>query len=565
MKNNYTIEKLINELNSINRGNQPSIEIYKKNILLTYLAYKIKLNNSEIINETVKDFISYIGDLTISDFINENLDVIDEEIILELCKYDEEVLVEFITKSEVPFDRMAPDSITPYGVIKLAQAILKINDNDVVLDACSGVGNFLVESICSNMNAKYTGIELNHLQAIISKIRFEILGNKVKMIENDLFSAAVDVQKYTKIFSNYPFGIKAKFVDNSAFLEVVNEEVPALIKSSNSDWLFNYRITKLLAEGGKAVAVMAMGGLWNTTDKEIREYFVKSGIIEAIIALPSKLFPGTNVNTAMIVFGKNNGTIKMIDARDIFTDNRRMNILLDSDVVKIDLAYRFKSSLSKDVTNDEIVNNDYFLDPQKYLINKVSFINAVEFGTLISSITRGSSITADELDAIATSEDTKLYYLALSNIKDGMISKNLPSIREIEKKQEKYCLKDGDIVISKIGQPFKIAVASIKKEEKILATGNMFVITLDNTKANPYYIKAFLESKAGIEELRSITVGSTIPTIGVAQLSKIHIPALPLEKQDEIAKKYIAVLGEIEKLQNKIEDKKKELNTIFSL
>ncbi len=565
MKTNYTIEKLINELNSINRGYQPSIEIYKKNILLTYLAYKIKLDNSEIINETVKDFISYIEDLTISDFINENLDVIDEEIILELCKYDEEVLVEFITKSEVPFDRMAPDSITPYGVIKLAQAILKINDNDAVLDACSGVGNFLVESICSNMNAKYTGIELNHLQAIISKIRFEILGNKVKIIENDFFSSTIDAQKYTKIFSNYPFGIKSKFVDNSTFLEVVNEEVPALIKSSNSDWLFNYRITKLLAEGGKAVAIMAMGGLWNTTDKEIREYFVKSGIIEAIIALPSKLFPGTNINTAMIVFGKNNGTIKMIDARDIFTDNRRMNILLDSDVVKIDLAYRFKSSLSKDVTNDEIVNNDYFLDPQKYLINKVSFINAVEFGTLISSITRGSSITADELDAIATSEDTKLYYLALSNIKDGMISKNLPFIREIEKKQEKYCLKDGDIVISKIGQPFKIAVASIKKEEKILATGNMFVITLDNTKANPYYIKAFLESKAGIEELRSITVGSTIPTIGVAQLSKIHIPALPLEKQDEIAKKYIAVLGEIEKLQNKIEDKKKELNTIFSL
>lgn len=101
---------------------------------------------------------------------------------------------------------------------------------------------------------------------------------------------------------------------------------------------------------------------------------MKRGLVEAIIALPPKLFTSTNANTAMIIFSKNNSVVKMIDALDVFTDNRRMNILTASNVKRVELAVRFRLSFSKDIMIEEIENNDYSLDPQKYLTVKEMMI-----------------------------------------------------------------------------------------------------------------------------------------------------------------------------------------------
>ena len=48
-----------------------------------------------------------------------------------------------------------------------------------------------------------------------------------------------------------------------------------------------------------------------------------------------------------------------------------------------------------------------------------------------------------------------------------------------------------NLLISKNGAPYKIAVADVPNDKKILANGNLFVIELDLEKINPYYLKAF--------------------------------------------------------------------------
>ena len=50
------------------------------------------------------------------------------------------------------------------------------------------------------------------------------------------------------------------------------------------------------------------------------------------------------------------------------------------------------------------------------------------------------------------------------------------------------------------------------------------IIELDESRANPYYIKAFFDSEQGIAALKSITVGATIPNIGVDKLKNVMIP-----------------------------------------
>ena len=47
----------------------------------------------------------------------------------------------------------------------------------------------------------------------------------------------------------------------------------------------------------------------------------------------------------------------------------------------------------------------------------------------------------------------------LANIQNGIIDDKLPYLSSIEPKYEKYCLKNNDLILSKNGYPYKVAVA----------------------------------------------------------------------------------------------------------
>lgn len=96
---------------------------------------------------------------------------------------------------------------------------------------------------------------------------------------------------------------------------------------------------------------------------------------------------------------------------------------------------------------------------------------------------------------------------------------------------------DSDIsILSKNGYPYKIAVAEVKEGQRILGNGNLYIIELDEEKADPYYLAAFFGSEQGTAALRSRTVGATIPNIGVEQLTKLVIPIPPLENRKRLLK-----------------------------
>ena len=63
--------------------------------------------------------------------------------------------------------------------------------------------------------------------------------------------------------------------------------------------------------------------------------------------------------------------------------------------------------------------------------------------------------------------------------------------------------------------------------------------------------------------LKSITVGATIPSIGIESLKKIMIPGLPIEIQREIAVRYRAKVDEIELYKRKLQRAYEELSHIY--
>ena len=103
----------------------------------------------------------------------------------------------------------------------------------------------------------------------------------------------------------------------------------------------------------------------------------------------------------------------------------------------------------------------------------------------------------------------------------------------------------------------------MKEGQRILANANLYIIELDETKVNPYFIKAFLDSEQGHAVLKNISVGATIPNIGVEKLKKMEIPLPAMKEQERIAQKYQATLDEIAVINLRLEKAVNKLHHIF--
>lgn len=445
---------------------------------------------------------------------------------------------------------------TPDSLSELAEKVLNIQPSENFVDICCGTGTATVAIKTAVPDVNASGYDISSEAIALAKIHNFFSGKEISFFTKDVFDLVLDTNPpiFDKIFSNYPFG--TKFRDLRAgkdYLKELENRIPAMSKATSSDWLYNSLLVDLLSETGKAVGIMTTGSTWNMIDAPIRKYFAEKGLIEAVIALPAKLFGPMSISTSMIIFSHGNTITRLVDATGLYQAGRRINELTEDNVNAIVEALKKDSEISMALSIEDLRENDYVLNTSRYSVAVESIKNGDRFETVIKRITRGAPLNAKQLDEISSSVPTDMQYLMLANVKNGLIDTDLPYISKIDSKNERYCLSDHCLILSKNGYPYKVAVAEIKEGRKILANGNLYVIELDETKVNPYYLAAFFSGEQGIAALKSITVGATIPNIGVEQLKKLIIPLPPLERQKEIAKEYQSIKDEILMLQLKID------------
>ncbi len=539
---------------------------YDKSLATAYLVLSLKEKGVQgILDKSMRELCSVIEDADVYNFVYEMMSGVEQEFILSLFSYDIADLRSFVLNEEYGIYEKGEEQTTPESIIKLALDLLKIQPNETVLDNCSGTGSFITNAYYTQRDAKFYGVEINPTAAAIAKMRVSLLNGSFNLLVGNALEHNFDGQRFDKAFSNYPFGIRLRLSDvGYEIFDKLQKSMPELVKATSSDWAFNYSLCEMLAPNGTAVAVTSLGGLWNTIDKPIRELFIKKRLIKAIIKLPARLFSTTSIPVAMIVFGESNGAIRMIDASKEYKEGRRQNILHGDNILNILYAMEYDVDYAKTVSFEEIASNQFNFDPTRYIEDLVEIENGVEFGSIINHITRGAPASAKDLDEMTSAVPTDFQYVTLANIRNGVIDKDLPYLKGIPDRFGKYCINSGDILLSKNGYPFKVAVVESTNEKYIVANGNLYIIQLDTKKVNPYYVKAFLESEKGIAQLKRISVGSTIPNIGVSQLNTIKIPMIPREEQDEIANRCLAIMDEIEFMRRKIERCENELKTIIS-
>ena len=461
---------------------------------------------------------------------------------------------------------------TPISVSILVRGLLGISKDDAFAELCCGTGLFSTTVGLETSDIKsITGIELNQEALAIAQIRAIVcdLGNKLTIRGGDVFALCEDKALYDEIFCHPPWGLRLKGnAPVESFLSRLPVSLPQMKNSISSDWLFALRALYSLKEGGRAVVLMTNSAIWNQPDADIRKYLLERHFVEAVISLPSKIYQWTAIPTSIVVLSKrDNARVKLLDATKMCIEGRRMNELSDENIRDILMTVHDENPTPcPSFTVEELISRESILNPIFYIGDDSTdsdLPNAVEFGTVMKSVTRGATITATELDRLESNTPTNFQYLMLSNVQNGMIDSELPYLKDIERKFLPYCIKDGDLIVSKMGRPFKVAVAKVASGKTLLGNGSLFIIEVDKTKADPYYLQAFFESERGTAMLQRFCLASVMPSISLGRLKEIKIPLPPLDEQKKIADRFRAKIDEVALYRVKLDRAVNSLRDVY--
>ncbi len=443
----------------------------------------------------------------------------------------------------------------PESINKLLESFLDLHKGEKVLETCSGVGDTLI-FLAEKHDCVFSGMELNSQEKGISEIRTDFLDKNINVASGNFIEKQIngEVTEYDKVYSFHPLVKLAHYVSDNT-IEALNAEFKSrpFKRMSLLDWTMALSAVKCLKASGIAVVFVADGSLFSNVDEAIRRELVEKGFLKAVINLPTKLFAARNVNMSMLILSRDNTFVRLVNARNICQEGRRQNTLSDENIAEIIDLYKNSGKYTIDVRKEDIQNNGYSLSPERYMtLDNIELKHPVEFSSVVEEIGRAVPLSARQLDELASEEPTDIRYVRLADIQDGFISDELPYLKSVESRYERYFLKDGDLLLSKIGAPFKTAIVKIKGAEKTLPIGNMYVIRVKESEIDTHYLKAFLESSKGVALLNAITTGTTIPIINVDSLQRMPIECPDIKKQKKIANKYQTVCDEITMLKAKL-------------
>lgn len=135
-----------------------------------------------------------------------------------------------------------------------------------------------------------------------------------------------------------------------------------------------------LAPNGKAAILMPNGATTSNTkdDYKIRKAMIEAGKVEAILALPNKLFSNVTISVQCWILNKakTNTDVLFVNADGLGKMiSRKIRVLEDKDISKVVKAYRdFRNGTLEDIpgfckgaTLEEIIEKDYSLNPGRYV------------------------------------------------------------------------------------------------------------------------------------------------------------------------------------------------------
>lgn len=275
---------------------------------------------------------------------------------------------------------------TPKSVVELMVEILEPYSGRVY-DPCCGSGGMFVQ--CSKFvkehqgevdNISIYGQESNPGTWKMAKMNLAIRGLEGNLGEGNGDSFTNDLHKSLRadfIIANPPYNLKQYWKPS---LEGDPRWVFGRPDDKNANYAWLSLMYAKLAPRGKAAILMPNGATTsNTTDDyKLRKAMIESGKVEAILALPNKLFSNVSISVQCWILnkGKTDTDVLFINADAMGKlISRKIRVLEEEDIAKIVKAYKdFRAGCLEDVpgfckraTLEDIISKDYSLNPGRYV------------------------------------------------------------------------------------------------------------------------------------------------------------------------------------------------------
>lgn len=283
---------------------------------------------------------------------------------------------------------------TPREVERVIISILKPHEKDHIYDESVGSGGFLLEAYhylkekAGEKKARSLylyGQEINIGTYAIAKINMFLHGldsadiQRGDTLANPKFlNLDGSLKTFDICVANPPYSISEweyELFKSDKYGRVAGYEMPPTKKA---DYAFVLHMVKSMNEKGRAGIVLPHGVLFRGgAEGRIREELIKNDLIEAIIALPAKLFFGTGIPAAIVIFNKNKpeshkNKILIVDAEQDYEEGKNQNRLRKKDIEKIVSAfegYRDIEKYARIVDVKELEENEFNLNVRRYVEN----------------------------------------------------------------------------------------------------------------------------------------------------------------------------------------------------
>ena len=286
--------------------------------------------------------------------------------------------------------KKAGEFYTPKMVSRLLSALAQPKPGDRICDPACGSGSLLIRVARETGSQNYFlgGQESNGSTWALCRMNMflhDMDGAQIEWcdtISNPRLLDHDELMRFNVVVANPPFSLKkwgAEFAANDPY----NRFHRGLPPASKGDYAFISHMVEIALEGEGRVGVIVPHGVLfrGAAEGIIRKQFIDENILEAIIGLPEKLFFGTPIPAAILVFNKarkpwadaqteRDKHILFIDASRDFESGTNQNVLREQDINRIFQTYldfQPKEKYSSLATLADIQAADYNLNIPRYV------------------------------------------------------------------------------------------------------------------------------------------------------------------------------------------------------
>ncbi|EXS22298.1 MULTISPECIES: type I restriction-modification system subunit M [Acinetobacter] len=369
-------ERIDIALNSLEEANGTKLKEVGKSVFQDILFNTDKLGEEKQKNTILKDLLEV--------FASKDLDLKPSRVgSLDVIGNGYEFLIKNFAASG---GQKAGEFYTPPEVSDLIAELLDPQKGDSICDPACGSGSLLMKcgrKVVSNHNSKQYalyGQEAIGSTWSLAKMNMFLHGEDNHKIEwgdtirnPKLLDQNGDLMLFDIVTANPPFSLDKwghDVAENDKF-DRFRRGVPPKTKG---DYAFiSHMIETLKPTTGRMGVVVPHGVLFRgSSEGKIREKLINENLLDAVIGLPEKLFYGTGIPAAILIFKKqkSDDSVLFIDASREFKSGKNQNNLSEDNIAKIVETYRARKGVDKYAylaTLQEVKDNDYNLNIPRYV------------------------------------------------------------------------------------------------------------------------------------------------------------------------------------------------------